>query len=904
MQKFFFYIFAFTMGIMSVQAQLSNRSKSGTMGNREFDNLRYSYAIPLYKQHLKQFPADTAVLRKLGKCYQLNLLYDSAIHYLSMADALTGTYTSSPLPELYAAKGNYTKAVELYKKELANTQSLSEAQRKKISNRILGFENSELLVRDSADYQIGYLSLNSGYQEFNAVPYRNGLIFESNRSGRINSRNEFGWDGNAFTRLYYAADSNLTVTANRQTVSWFEKPVQKGLSGLTRETPNDTRIVQTLHDLRQTDNKSFPTLPVFNKSFEKFANTGAVSITTDGKTLFFTRNAKNPKGISHLEIWQSQKKQNEQWSEPIKMDLGQTGAYSVFHPAVTADGKRLYFASDMPGGYGGTDIYYIDLTTDKTAGQPQSAGPIINTAGEELFPAIYGQYLYFSSNGHAGLGGLDIYRIATVSATTAAPENLGAPVNSTADDLGYSRIGQIGYFSSNRYGSDDIFRYEYAEKKVTVSGKISLPDTIRTKVLVRLYEGRQTIHLIDTVWTDDRGAYQFQVRPNREYTIVVPETKQLTADTVYFVARNERPYAFTIPTVIARTATAISQIKLLTGMPIVSLQKKPQIDTTEKTTLQYIESLPNRKGQMFTVYHPFDKAEYRKADEAVIQSVIKLMRKRPGMWLQVISTADCKGSMEYNLGLSERRAKNVYKHLPSDLQKNTRLGWVSKVELREPCPEDKQYNVDAQWRNRYTYLFVTDTPIPDGADMVPGSANAPKLKVKGAVGGQEQLIDFTNKKNIELPKTEARKNPNSFAPQLIRVSQMVTPEGSIRQDRQIEALLNRDTQQPVFIKTRSDSVLVELYDNGVFDQDSVSVFFNKKLLAYKQVLQTNKPIRFYVKLQHAPEKNELIMVAENLGLMPPNSALMIITDADRKRNEVYVTSDLQHNSVIYIIKEK
>lgn len=904
MQKFFFLVLTLILGNLSVEAQLVNHSKAGSMANREFNNLRYSYAIPLYKQHLKQFPADTAVLRKLGKCYQLNLVYDSAIHYLSMADALTGTYTSSPLPELYAAKGNYAKAVELYKKELAHTQSLSEGQKKKINNRIRGFENSELFVRDSADYQIGYLSLNSGYQEFNAVPYRNGLIFESNRSGKVNSRNEFGWDGNAFTRLYYAADSNLTVTANRQPVSWFEKPVQKGLSGLTRETPNDTRIIQTLHDLRQTDNKPVSPLPVFNKSFEKFANTGAVSITADGKTLFFTRNAKNPKGISHLEIWQSQKGQGEQWSEPIKMDLGQTGTYSVFHPAVTADGKRLYFASDMPGGYGGTDIYYIDLVTDKNGGQPQNAGAMINTAGEELFPTTGGQDLYFSSNGHAGLGGLDIYLVANGSAAKTEPVNLGAPVNSSADDLGYSRIGQTGYFSSNRYGSDDIFRYEYAEKKVTVSGLINLPDTVRTKVQVRLYEGRQTVRLIDTVWIGDRGAYHFQVRPNREYTIVVPETKELTADTVYFVARNERPFAYTIPTVIARTAATISQVKLPAGMPTVSVRRKPQIDTTEKTTLQYIESLPNRKGQMFTVYHPFDKAEYRKVDEAVIQSVIKLMRKRPGMWLQVISTADCKGSMEYNLGLSERRARNVYKHLPSDLQKNTRLGWVSKVELREPCPEDKQYNVDAQWRNRYTYLFVTDTPIPDGADMVPGSANAPKLKVKGTVGGQEQLIDFANKKNIELPKTEARKDPNAYAPQLIRVSQMVTPEGTIRQDRQIEALLYRNTQQPVFIKTRSDSVLVELYDNGVFDQDSVSVFFNKKLLAYKQVLQTNKPISFYVKLQHAPEKNELIMVADNLGLMPPNSALMIITDADRRRNEVYVTSDLQHNSVIYIIKEK
>lgn len=904
MHKFLLFLLTLTLGTLSAEAQLANHSKAGTLANREFHNLRYSYAIPLYKQHLKQFPADTAVMRKLGKCYQLNLMYDSAIHYLSLADALSGTYTSSSLPELYASKGAYEKAVALYRKQLSQPALLNDAQQKRIGNRIRGFENREQFLRDSADYRISYLSLNTSFQEFNAVPYRSGLIFESNRSARVKGRNEFGWDGNAFTRLYYAADSNLTVTENRAIPFWFEKPVQKGLSVLSAETPNDTRIYTIQHDLRKTVDKPMTPLPVFNKAFEKFANTGAVAITSDGKTLFFTRNANTTKGLSTLEIWQSRKEQGEQWGQPVKLALGQSASYSVFHPAVTTDGKRLYFASDMPGGYGGTDIYYTDLTTDNTWGQPQNAGPAINTAGEELFPTVYGAYLYFSSNGHAGLGGLDIYRMPVVPDAKAVPVNLGAPVNSPSDDLGYSRIGQAGYFSSNRYGTDDIFRYEYAEKKVKVSGVITLPDTVRTSVQVRLYEGRQTVYLVDTVWTDDRGMYNFQVRPNREYTIIIPETKQLTADTVYFVSRNERPYAYTIPTAIARTAAVIAPLQLLAGMPVAAMRLKPRTDTAEKTTLQYIESLPNRKGQMFTVYHPFDKAEYRKEDEAVVQSVIKLMRKRPNMWLQVISTADCRGSMEYNLGLSERRAKYVYNHLPADLQKNTRLRWVSKVELREPCAEDKQYNKDAQWRNRYTYLFVTDTSIPEGADMVPGSANAPKLKVKATGGTQEQLIDFTNKKNIELPKTVTQKNVTALTPQLIRASQMVTPVGTIRQDQQIEALLNRATKQPLFIKTQSDSVLVELYDNGVFDQDSVSVFFNKKLLVYKQVLKTSQPISFYVRLQNAPEKNELLMVAENMGLMPPNSALMIITDADRKRNEVYVTSDLQHNSVIYLIKEK
>jgi hypothetical protein len=120
----------------------------------------------------------------------------------------------------------------------------------------------------------------------------------------------------------------------------------------------------------------------------------------------------------------------------------------------------------------------------------------------------------------------------------------------------------------------------------------------------------------------------------------------------------------------------------------------------------------------------------------------------------------------------------------------------------------------------------------------------------------------------------------------------------------VEEMTKRTPRKPLFLYSSSDSVRVDLYDNGVFDYDTVSVIYNKQLVSYKQVLMVNKPITFYVKLNADQSKNEMIFFAENMGLTPPNSALMIITDGENKRTEVNVASDLEHNTVIYFIKVK
>ena len=134
------------------------------------------------------------------------------------------------------------------------------------------------------------------------------------------------------------------------------------------------------------------------------------------------------------------------------------------------------------------------------------------------------------------------------------------------------------------------------------------------------------------------------------------------------------------------------------------------------------------------------------------------------------------------------------------------------------------------------------------------------------------------------------------------MNEMLDMTPRLKESTVIDEMTKRVPRKPVEVYSTSDSVRIDLYDNGVFDYDTVSVIFNKHIAVYKELLQVDKPISFYVKLNGEQSKNEMIFFAENLGLTPPNSALMVITDSENKRTEVSVSSDLNHNVVIYFIK--
>ena len=496
------------------------------LAKTEINQLRYSYAIPFLKRYLKQSPPDSISLAMLGYCYKMQNRFDSAIYFYEKLDNLVLT-NGNELPELYATVGNYESAIATYQKRLDNAADNTTTTYQLYLNRQKGFINRKIFNRDSLDYSVSYLSINTPYNEFGAVFFDSGFVFESNRSKRLTSSNEFGWDGLPFTKLYYQIKAEGITTDSIQYGNWKEKKIGKGLSDRTTATVNDNKSLQKQFDFQKL--KSAPPVesPLFAPGLSGDYNFGSISFTADGREAFFTRNQTNAKGIKRLEIWTT-RRIGQSFTAPVKLFFNNPN-YSYFHPAVTADGSRLFFVSDEPGGIGGTDVYVVNRKEDGGWDGTSNVGGFINTPGNELFPTFYEGDLYFSSNGHEGLGGLDILKFSFDNDPYPVPKNLGRPINSEQDDLGFSIRDQKGYFSSNRYGSDDIFSYNYQKVKVSVNGVLTIDGVkksgITVKVVSKGEDGIRAGTIIDSVLTAEDGSYVFNVRPNRNYQILIEEGK-------------------------------------------------------------------------------------------------------------------------------------------------------------------------------------------------------------------------------------------------------------------------------------------------------------------------------------------------------------------------------------------
>ena len=494
------------------------------LAKTEINQLRYSYAIPFLKRYLKQSPPDSISLAMLGYCYKMQNRFDSAIYFYEKLDNLVLT-NGNELPELYATVGNYESAIATYQKRLDNAADNTTTTYQLYLNRQKGFVNRKIFNRDSLDYTVNYLSINTPYNEFGAVFFDSGFVFESNRSKRLTSSNEFGWDGLPFTKLYYQIKAEGITTDSIQYGNWKEKKIGKGLSDRTTATVNDNKSLQKQFDFQNL--KSAPPIesPLFAPGLSGDYNFGSISFTADGKEAFFTRNQTNAKGVKRLEIWTT-RRVGQSFTAPIKLFFNKP-AFSYFHPAITADGSRLFFVSDEPGGIGGTDIYVVNRKEDGGWDGTSNVGGFINTPGNELFPTFYEGDLYFSSNGHEGLGGLDIFKFSFDNEPYPVPKNLGRPINSEQDDLGFSIRDKKGYFSSNRYGSDDIFSYNYQKVKVSVNGVLTIDGVkksgISVKIISKGEDGIKAGTIIDSVLTAEDGSYAFSVRPNRNYQILIED---------------------------------------------------------------------------------------------------------------------------------------------------------------------------------------------------------------------------------------------------------------------------------------------------------------------------------------------------------------------------------------------
>lgn len=363
---------------------------------------------------------------------------------------------------------------------------------------------------------------------------------------------------------------------------------------------------------------------------------GVCSFTPDGQTMYLTRARREPNASTSVEIFTSQRS-DAKWSAPVKYEILNDTVSAVGHPSVSADGKWLYFTSDMPGGQGGRDIWRINLL-DKQ-GSLENMGEFINTPGDEMFPySRTDSILYFASDGHPGFGGLDIFKATLTPSGGWKVENMGSPVNSAADDFGITfGQGESGFLTSNRgdgRGYDHIYSFVLPDLEIWISGWVLDRDEepVPNAVIRIIGKDGSNQKAVD----NPDGSFRFPLQRGVDYVMLAGAKGYLNAKQEFTTDIAEEDAEYNVDFILA------------------SINKPVVIDN---------------------IFYDFDKAVLRDESKAALDEMAQIMRDNPNITIEMASHTDRVGSDEYNIGLSQRRAKSVIDYLISVGIKADRLQW-------------------------------------------------------------------------------------------------------------------------------------------------------------------------------------------------------------------------------------
>lgn len=372
---------------------------------------------------------------------------------------------------------------------------------------------------------------------------------------------------------------------------------------------------------------------------------GASCLSPDGKTMYFTRCSSDPDYPRYAEIWQSQRS-DASWGKATKCVISRDTLSSFAHPAVSPDGEWLYFVSDMPGGEGGLDIWRTRITSNGFGGV-ENLGRPINTAGDEMFPSFRpnGDF-YFSSNGHPGMGGLDIFIAREDSITGTIIENQQFPLNSSADDFGmtFEGVHNRGYFCSSRNdgkGWEHIFSFECPEILQTVTGWVYEKDGYELPSALVYMVGNDGTNLKLSVKGD--GSFTQVVKPGVDYVL-------LGTCKGYLNVKNEI--------------------------------RVEESEESEEYTLQFPLPPINIPVLIDNIFYEFDKATLTPESTEALDKLVVMMNENPNITIELSAHCDYRGNDNYNQRLSQRRAESVVRYLIEHDIKKDRLTAVGYGESR------------------------------------------------------------------------------------------------------------------------------------------------------------------------------------------------------------------------------
>ncbi|WP_343488480.1 OmpA family protein [Allomuricauda sp. d1] len=579
--------------------------------DERYQSYSFSPAIDIYKKVLDKGYVSADLLKRLGNSYYFNAKYEEAGKVYERLIEDYGDESGADYLFRYAQTlktlGDYDKANAMMEKfkQLA-------AQ----DGRVMAYEEDYIakIEENSGRYNVKLFGYNSKYSDFATSFYNDGLIFASDRDTGNLARYRHTWNSKDFLDLYQV-NANADTTSNEAVI----------------KVPGDVNT--RLHESTSV-------------------------VTKDGTTMYFTRNNfldgkkyKDQEGVTRLKIYQATLVDGE-WTDITELPFNDN-SYSVAHPVLSPDEKRLYFVSDMPGSHGESDIFMTEIIGDGTFGPIVNLGTTINTEARETFPFITKNgVLYFSSDGHPGLGGLDVF--ATKIAFDEYDqriENVGKPVNGPYDDFAYiiDEDKKSGYFSSNRtggVGEDDI--YEFDEREPLMLDCLQdVTGTVRDRISNEVLVGA-TVMIIDennnevlSTRTDAKGEYVLELDCSKgNFVRALMEG--------YVPSEEYLPSSYGKP----RIVDFYLERDVVTGGYGDDLAKLLQLST---------------------IYFDLNKYNIRPDAEIEIQKVIAAMEKYPSLKIKVNSHTDSRGNDDYNLWLSQKRAESTVNYMISKGIESSRL---------------------------------------------------------------------------------------------------------------------------------------------------------------------------------------------------------------------------------------
>jgi len=637
----------YILGILLCTSTLFGQLKLKN-AEKMFNQMSYVEASKLYEEYLESEsnPSLKTITNIADTYYHLNDMRKALTWYQKLYDmqgqSLSDTYMLRYTQALRSVR-DYDKANQITKEYLKNKGDNEQIKHFASNQKYL-----DSLSKRSPLYDLRNLEINSPNSDFGAAFFGNQLVYSSSKQGADSDSKIYSWNQQPFLGMY-VADRNISDGA------------------LINEQLFLKEINSNYHD-------------------------ATITFAPDLKTFYYTTNTlkgnrlkNDKKGTNNFQIIKA-------WLEGDKVVKTEkmffnSLDYSVGHPCLSPDGKWLFFVSDMPGGYGETDIYVAEVFPDGKINTPVNVGPTINTIGREMFPFYSNGVLYFSSDGHYGFGGLDILESKHDGKNFSEPKNLGEPANSNKDDFAFiiDSESKFGYLSSNRdtgKGDDDI--YYFTKKKPEcfqiVQGKV---------ISVKEKEGLSgaTIKVFDA-FGDLKN--EIPTRPDGTFEF------QLPCDHTYKINASKPEYS--------------TQEKELTTLGKDGDIHKVDFELSKLEDF-VVKDNGNEKIDINPIFFNYDKWDITPQAAAELDKVVYVLQNFPKVKIRIESHTDSRGKDLYNLKLSDNRAKSTQTYILSKGISSDRIESAvgfGETRLKNRCSNGVKCSEEEHFVNRRSDFIIVE----------------------------------------------------------------------------------------------------------------------------------------------------------------------------------------------------